>query len=250
MRNLTESEYENMGFISKRQYFRNKKYKDSIVIENAEIGRNVKIFPHVYIGENVVIGDNSIIQYGAFIEQNCRIGRNSRIGTNAVLRKETNIGDYSIFGSLSASEGKNWFGNNVLIHTQCHLTLGLIVEDWVFFGPMVGTANDHDMVHGRRYIKPFVPQGPHIKFGARVGSQSFINPGMTVGREAVIGSCALVTKDVPDYAVAYGVPAKVRRQIDVKWRLSEEKYKKFRSRVSEEDLKKIMDEMSFHKGLK
>ena len=124
--------------------------ENSIVKDGVEIGNDVIIFPNTYIGENARIGDGSVIQYGAFIEHDCNIGKNSRIGTNTVLRRETNIGDHSIFGSLSASEGKNWIGNNVLIHSQCHLTTGIIIEDWVFIAPLFVGANDPKMLHGRR----------------------------------------------------------------------------------------------------
>jgi len=210
---------------------------------NVKIGKNVTIFPNVYIGDNCQIGEGTVIQYGAYIEHDCNIGEHSRIGTNAVLRRQTNIGDYSIFGSLSASEGKNWIGNHVLVHSQCHLTTGLIVEDWVFIAPLFVGANDPDMLHGRRYVKSFYPQAPYIKFGSRIGIGVVINPNVVIGRECVIGSSSLVTKDIPDFSIAYGLPARVVRQIEDKWRLSEELYADFRKRVSEEDLKKIIEEM-------
>lgn len=218
-----------------------------MIRENVSLGKNVKIgdgvtlFPNVYVGENTRIGDGSIIQYGAFIEHDCNIGKHSRIGNNAVLRRETNIGDNSIFGSLSASEGKNWIGNNVLIHSQCHLTTGLIIEDWVFVAPEFVAANDPDMLHGRRHIKKFVPQAPHIKFGARIAVNVTVLPGVVIGRECIIGAHSVVTKDLPDFSIAYGVPAKVVKTVDTKWRLPEEFYQEFRRRVSEEDLAKVLD---------
>jgi UDP-2-acetamido-3-amino-2,3-dideoxy-glucuronate N-acetyltransferase len=215
----------------------------SIIKDNATIGDDVVIFPNVYIGENTKIGDGSIIQYGSFIEHNCNIGKHSRIGTNAVLRRETNIGDNSIFGSLSASEGKNWIGNNVLIHSQCHLTSGLIIEDWVFIAPEFVGANDPDMLHGRRHVKKFVPQAPRIKFGTGIAVNVTVLPGVVIGRECIIGAHSIVTKDLPDFSVAYGVPAKVAKTVEEKWRLPEELYQEFRRRVSEEDLAKFLDKV-------
>jgi len=217
--------------------------QNSIVADNVEIGDGVVIFPNVYVGENTKVGDETIIQYGAFIEQNCKIGRNSRIGTNVVLRRETNIGDRSIFGSLSASEGKNWIGNNVLIHSQCHLTTGIIVEDWVFIAPLFVGANDPKMVHGRRHVQKFIPQGPHIKFGTGIAVNVTLLPGVVVGRECVIGASSLVTKDVPDFSIAFGSPARVARSVDENWRLPEERYHEFRKRISEDDLKDYVDRM-------
>jgi len=217
--------------------------QNSIIKDNVVIGDDVTIFPNVYIGENTKIGDGCIIQFGAFIEHDCNIGKHTRIGTNSVLRRETNIGDNSVFGSLSASEGKNWIGNNVLVESQCHLTAGLIIEDWVFIATEFVGANDPDMLHGRRYIKKFVPQAPRIKFGTRIAVNVTLLPGVVIGRECVIGAHSIVTKDLPDFSVAYGVPARVAKTVDKKWRLPEELYQEFRRRVSEEDLAKFLDKV-------
>jgi len=217
--------------------------QNTVVRENATIGDDVVMFPNVYIGENTKIGDGSIIQYGAFIEHDCNIGKHCRIGTSTVLRRETNIGDYSIFGSLSASEGKNWIGNHVLIHSQCHLTTGIIIEDWVFIAPMFVGANDPKMLHGRRRVEKFVPKGPHIKFGSGIAVNVTVLPGVVMGRECIIGAASLVTKDVPDFSIAYGAPARAVKSVDEKWRLPEEMYQEFRKRVSEEDLVKFTNRL-------
>jgi len=217
--------------------------QNSIIKENVTIGEDVVIFPNVYVGRNTRIGDGSIIQYGAFIEHDCNIGKHCRIGTSTVLRRETNIGDHSIFGSLSASEGKNWIGNHVLIHSQCHLTTGIIIEDWVFIAPMFVGANDPKMLHGRRRVEKFVPQGPHIKFGSGIAVNVSLLPGVVIGRECIIGASSLVTKDVPDFSIAFGTPARAVKSVEDKWRLPEELYQEFRNRVSEEDLQKFLDKI-------
>jgi len=213
----------------------------SIIQDNAEIGDDVAIYPNVYIGENTKIGEGSIIQFGAFIEHSCNIGSHTRIGTNAVLRRETNIGDNSIFGSLSASEGKNWIGNNVLVHTQCHITTGIIIEDLVFIAPEFVGANDPYMLHGRRNIQKFIPKAPYIKYGSRLAVNVTVLPGIVIGRESVVGASSLITKDLPDFSIAYGIPAKVVKTVEDKWRLPEEEYQKFRKRVSEEYLRSFID---------
>lgn len=199
--------------------------------ENVKLGKNVKILPHAYVGDNCEIGDNTIIQYGAFIEHDCTIGNNCRIGTHTVLRRGTNIGDSSIFGSLSASEGNNYIGNHVTIHTQCHITEGIAIEDWVFIAPEFVGANTIRIFHGRKNI-PLVKEAPHIKFGARIGVNVTILPRVTIGREALIGAGAVVTKDVPDFAIAFGAPAKVHGEVPEEERYPEELYQKFLARRS------------------
>lgn len=231
--------------ISKKASFgeRVKVGENSVIRDDVIIGDDVIIFPNVYIGENTKIGEGGIIQFGAFIEHDCDIGRHCRIGTNTVLRRETNIGDHSIFGSLSASEGKNWIGNHVLIHSQCHLTTGIVIEDWVFMAPLFVGANDPNIVHGRRHVEKFMPKAPHIKFGSRIAVNVTLLPGVVIGRECLIGASSLVTKDMPDFSVAYGIPARVAKSVEEKWRLPEELYHEFRKRVSDEDSEKLMSQL-------
>ena len=220
------------------------KIGENVVIrDGAVIGDDVTILPNSYIGERTRIGNKSIIQFGAFIEHDCSVGNRTRIGTHAVLRRETNIGDDSIFGSLSASEGKNWVGNNVLLHSQVHITTGIIIEDWVFIAPEFVGANDPYILHGRRNIEKFVPKAPHIKFGSRIAVNVTLLPGVVIGRECLIGASSLITKDIPDFSIAYGSPAKVAKKIEDKWRLPEEKYQEFRKRVSDDFLKSFIDRM-------
>jgi UDP-2-acetamido-3-amino-2,3-dideoxy-glucuronate N-acetyltransferase len=144
---------------------------------------------------------------------------------------------------LSASEGKNWIGNHVLIHSQCHLTTGIIIEDWVFIAPMFVGANDPKMLHGRRRVEKFMPKGPHIKFGSGIAVNVTLLPGVVIGRECIIGAASLVTRDVPDFSIAYGAPAKVAKSVEDKWRLPEEMYQESRKRISEQDLLKFMDKV-------
>lgn len=194
---------------------------------NVEINEGVTLFPNVFIGDDVCIGANSVIQYGAFIEKGCVIGHDSRVGTNAVMRRETHLGNHSIFGSLSASEGKNWIGDHVLVHSQCHLTTGLIIEDWVFIAPMFVGANDPEMVHGRRRDGVFVPQAGRIGFGSRLAIGVHLLPGVRLGRECVIGASSLVTRDVEEFSIAFGSPAKPRGMVVPEERLPAERYEEF-----------------------
>jgi len=194
--------------------------------KNVKLGKNVKILPLAYIGDNCEIGDNTIIQYGAFIEYDCKIGSNSRIGTHAVLRRGTKIEDYSVFGTLSASEGNNRIGNHVTIETQCHITEGIIIEDWVFIASEFVGANTMSISHGRKNV-PLVKEAPHIKFGARIGINVTVLPRVTIGREALIGAGAIVTNDIPDFTIAFGTPAKVVGTVSERERYPESLYQEF-----------------------
>ena len=93
----------------------------------------------------------------------------------------------------------------------------------------------------KRNVEKFVPEGPRIKFGSGIAVNVTLLPGAVIGRECIIGASSLVTKDVPDFSIAFGVPAKAVKTVDEKWRLPEELYQEFRKRVSEEYLMKFLD---------
>jgi len=88
---------------------------------------------------------------------------------------------------------------------------GITIEDDVVIAPNVQLLTDNHDPYDRTILicKPIV-----IKKGAWIGAGASILPGVTVGRYAIVGTSAVVTKDVPDYAVAAGVPAKVLKILD------------------------------------
>ena len=60
---------------------------------------------------------------------------------------------------------------------------------------------------------PFIYAGVHLKRGCQIGVQSIIMPGVTIGQGAIIGSGSVVTKDIPDWTIAVGSPAKVIKEL-------------------------------------
>lgn len=174
------------------------------------IGRT-KTASTAIVSKDASIGEGTIVHDYAIIEEGCKIGKSCRIGYHAVLRRGTKIGDHSIFGTHSVSEGKNSIGSYTTIHSQCHITAGVVIEDRVFIAPFFVGANTPRIVHGRKYLLVLEPY--RIKFGARIGIGVSVLPKVTIGREALIGAGSLVTKDIPDFAVAYGRPARVVRYV-------------------------------------
>lgn len=160
-----------------------------------------------FVSKKADIGEGTIVQTGAIIEDECKIGKHCRIGYHAVLRKGTVIGDHSVFGTHSVSEGYNKIGNHVTIHSQCHITKTVEIDDWVFIAPFFCGANTKQIVHGRDF--KLALEGYRIKAGARIAIGVLVLPAVTIGREALIGAGSLITKDIPDFAIAYGSPAKV-----------------------------------------
>ena len=104
-------------------------------------------------------------------------------------------------------------GNNVFINSNCLFMArgGITIEDDVMFAANVQLlSNNHDE-YDRQVLtcKPII-----IKKGAWIGAGVTILPGVTIGKYAIVGAGAVVTKDVGDYEVAVGIPAKVVKTLD------------------------------------
>jgi UDP-2-acetamido-3-amino-2,3-dideoxy-glucuronate N-acetyltransferase len=141
------------------------------------------------IDDDVKIGEHTKIWHFSHVLKNSRIGDRCNIGQNVVIGPNVEI------------------GNNVKIQNNVSVYDGVTLEDDVFCGPsMVFTNVLNPRSHWPRkdeYRKTLV------KKGTSLGANSTIVCGTTIGRYAFIGAGALVTKDIPDYALAYGVPAKI-----------------------------------------
>jgi UDP-2-acetamido-3-amino-2,3-dideoxy-glucuronate N-acetyltransferase len=171
-------------------------YKEKFV--ESEFG---PIHPDVVFGKNVRLGHYVVIEEG------CEIGDDCFIGNFVVLRPKTIVGKHSIISHGCVCEGNCMIGNRVLIEPQCHLTKGLIIEDDVYFGTGVNTTNTNRIKHGRSY--PLIIDAPIIKRAARIASGVTILPGVVIGENALVGAGAVVTKNVPDFSIVIGVPARI-----------------------------------------
>lgn len=146
------------------------------------------VHPSSVIDENVVIGEGTKIWYFCHVQSGAIIGNNCTFGQNVNISNNVKIGDFCKVQ------------NNVSIYE------GVELEDYVFCGPSCVFTNDltprAKNPKGRKnYIKTLV------KEGASIGANSTIICGNTIGKYALIGAGAVVTTNVPDYAVMVGVPA-------------------------------------------
>ena len=158
------------------------------------------------ISPDAKIGAGCKFGRGVIIEAGCEIGDGCLIGHYTVIRTGTVVGAGSQICHHVVCEGQARIGDRVTVHDQTHLTLGIIIEDDVFFGPSVVTSNTRHIVHGRKI--PLVIAAPVIQRGARIGAGAMITPGVIIGEEALVGLGAVVTKDCKPYGVFIGNPAK------------------------------------------
>jgi len=164
--------------------------QDNVILGSAEEGE-------------LSIGKASIIRSGSIIYSGVSIGDNFRSGHNVLIRENTEIGDNVLVGTNSVIDGDCKIGNNVSMQTGVYITKYTTIEDNVFLGPLCVTTNDKYMKYGATL------KGPVIKQGARIGANSTIMPGISIGEGAIVSAGSVVTKDVPPHKVVIGVPARV-----------------------------------------
>ena len=159
-----------MGQEEKKDYF---VHESAYVDEPVQIGKGTKIWHFCHIMKGAEIGEN------------CKIGQNVYVDTNVKI------------------------GNNVKIQNNVSVYKNVTLEDGVFCGPSMVFINviNPRSDHPRRldeYGKTLV------KRGATIGANATVLCGITIGTYGFIGAGAVVTKDVPDYGLVYGNPARAK----------------------------------------
>jgi UDP-2-acetamido-3-amino-2,3-dideoxy-glucuronate N-acetyltransferase len=143
-----------------------------------------------FVDEPCIIGNGTKIWHFCHIMKDCVIGENCNLGQNVVISPGCVI------------------GNNVKIQNNVSVYTGVILEDDVFCGPsavFINVVNPRSHVPRKDEYKRTL-----VMRGASIGANATVICGVTLGRYCFIGAGAVVTRDIPDYAVAYGNPSRVR----------------------------------------
>ena len=143
-----------------------------------------------YIDDGAQIGAGTKIWHFSHVMAGARIGERCNIGQNVLVSPQVTI------------------GNNVKIQNNVSLYTGVTVEEDAFLGPSMVFTN---VINPRSHVnRKNEYQTTLVKKGASIGANATIVCGTTLGRYCFIGAGSVVTHDVPDYALAYGMPARVR----------------------------------------
>lgn len=143
--------------------------------------------------------------------QSENIGDGTRIWQYSVILREARIGSNCNICAHTLIENDVIIGDNVTIKSGVYLWDGIYIEDNVFIGPCVAFSNDKQP-RSKQYPDSYLRT--LIKFGASIGANATILPGITLGENCMVGAGAVVTKDVPCNAVVVGNPAKIIRYIE------------------------------------
>lgn len=150
------------------------------------------------IGENIIFEPSVLV----FHPENISLGSNIYIGHNSILK--------GYYDNELVIDNDTWIGQGCFLHSAGGITIGRAVG----IGPHVKiitsfheeTEINIPVMHNKLEFEPIV-----IKDGADIGVGTIILPGTTIGKGAIIGAGSIVTKNIPDHAVAFGSPAKVVR---------------------------------------
>lgn len=143
-----------------------------------------------YIDEGAEIGSGTKIWHFCHVMPHAKIGERCNIGQNVLVSSDVTI------------------GSNVKIQNNVSLYTGVIVEDDVFLGPSMVFTN---VINPRSHVsRKDEYKTTLVRKGASIGANATIVCGTTLGCYCFVGAGAVVTKDVPDYALVYGTPARIR----------------------------------------
>jgi UDP-2-acetamido-3-amino-2,3-dideoxy-glucuronate N-acetyltransferase len=151
--------------------------------------RNYFVHESSYVDEPCEIGEGTRIWHFSHVMSGSKVGSRCNIGQNVVISPEVRIGD------------------NVKIQNNVSIYTGVELEDDVFCGPSMVFTN---VVNPRSHVpRKEEYQRTLVKRGASIGANATVVCGHTIGRYSFIGAGAVVTRDVPDFALVVGNPGRI-----------------------------------------
>jgi acetyltransferase-like isoleucine patch superfamily enzyme len=154
------------------------------------------------------------IHPSALVETGAVIGENTKIWHLCHIRRDAHIGEACVLGRGVFVDAGVHIGSRVKVQNYVSVFHGVTLEDGVFVGPHVCFTNDlmpravnPDM--SLKSADDWVMSETQVQQGASIGANSTIVCGVSIGRWAMVGAGSVVTRDVPDYALVVGNPARL-----------------------------------------
>ena len=142
----------------------------------------------------------------AYVDEPCEIGAGTKIWHFCHVMPRAKIGKKCVFGQNCNVASDVVIGDNVKVQNNVSIYTGTIIEDDVFLGPscvLTNVTNPRSQI-----VRHSLYEKTLLRRGCTIGANATVVCGVTVGRYAFVGAGSVITKDVPDYALMLGVPAK------------------------------------------
>ena len=143
--------------------------------------------------------------------QSSQIGEDSRVWQYSVILAQATIGKNCNICAHTLIENDVIIGDNVTVKSGVFIWDGITIEDNAFIGPNVTFTNDKKP-RSKQYPEAFLRTV--VEAGASIGANATILPGIKIGKNAMVGAGAVVTKDVPENAIVVGNPAIIKGSIE------------------------------------
>ena len=146
------------------------------------------------------------VHESSYVDEGAEIGKGTKIWHFSHILGGAKIGEHCSFGQNVSVAGGTVIGNYVKVQNNVSIYEGTVIEDDVFLGPscvLTNVTNPRSQV-----IRKALYEKTLLRRGASVGANATVVCGITIGRYAFIGAGAVIAKDVPDYALMIGVPAR------------------------------------------
>jgi acetyltransferase-like isoleucine patch superfamily enzyme len=143
---------------------------------------------------------------GTIVYADVVIGDDCMTGARAFIREHTRMGDRCVVGTGTIIDGYVRMGDQVVLQSGVYIPTHVEIGNRVFFGPGAVLTND---AYPLRRRAEYEPHGPTIDDDASIGANATLLPGVRIGEGAVVAAGAVVTRDVPGWTLAVGVPARV-----------------------------------------
>jgi len=200
-----------------------------VLREGTRLGSKVTVFDNAVLGRKpqsagglkraiaqdlpgLTIGNGCVVGAGAVLYSGTQIDNNVLIGDLVSIREGCRIGSFVVIGRSTTINYNTSIGEYTKIMDGCHITGDMLIEDHVFISVEVVSTNDNSM--GRSEHSLDNRRGPIVRRGAAIGANASLLPGVEIGEYAIVGSGAVVTKNISPRKVAFGVPAREVRDVD------------------------------------
>jgi acetyltransferase-like isoleucine patch superfamily enzyme len=160
------------------------------------------------LGARCVVGANAVLYTGS------TFGARAMVGDLASVREGCRIADDVVLGRAVLVMYDTVIGARTRVIDGAVLTGNMEIEEDVFIGPGVLTVNDNEVYLRRFGLVPWAAKGPRIRRFALIGTGANLAAGVTIGVGAIVAPGSVVTRDVPDWTVVAGIPARPAGEVE------------------------------------